>query len=568
MSIAIGASPQRRQHFIEIQNDRVKIPTTLLYDVKTRWNSTLNMLERSVRLREFTKEWLQTYPEFSPLWSTPEEWRQVEYILEVLQPIRFWTLWMSKTRGITIHRVFQVYQDIFDHLEMQIAKLERKRMQWKVDIREGLLKAKLKAAAYYGKTEGPRGVLFGIGACLNPYCKLNLFREWDIDDTSGEAAYEKSYKKEFIGYYDLYYAPMNAQGPDTPIPRSGLNSRSKHLHGSRQRAITISEALAYIESDSEIEPPDSAAEDIDPTHDESPTGIFYEANILEWWKVNAGRFPNLSRMARDILAVQGGSVGVERVFSMARDVIPYRRSRLKSSTIRASMLVKCYEHEELRRELACHDSEREAEKLEEMATLDDYRSWADRKDKGTERDSGCISDDDESHKQDTAWSFVDQDGTRAYGREPRPILPDRGLIESRYARPPPSRSQSQDVDPLAGSEESGEDERIWDSTVNMYVAADTEGEEGSTDEEPQISGEEIGDLDHEGDSPDVGHIEALAGHQAEVCSREAQLGNTESFPVLRVTRGKGRSDFKAAVGVTTRKRTGTGGKEKKKSRLI
>jgi len=66
------------------------------------------------------------------------------------------------------------------------------------------------------------------------------------------------------------------------------------------------------------------------------------------------------------------------------------------------MLVKCYEHEELRRELACHDSEREAEKLEEMATLNDYRSWADRKDKGTERDSGCISDDDESHKQDTA----------------------------------------------------------------------------------------------------------------------------------------------------------------------
>jgi len=38
------------------------------------------------------------------------------------------------------------------------------------------------------------------------------------------------------------------------------------------------------------------------------------------------RLTNLARMARDILAVQGGSVGVELVFSMARDVIPYRRS--------------------------------------------------------------------------------------------------------------------------------------------------------------------------------------------------------------------------------------------------
>jgi len=197
MSIAVGASPQRRQHFIQIQNKGVKIPTTLLYDVKTWWKSTLNMLERFIPLREFTKDWLQTYAEFTPLWSTPEEWREMEYILEVLQPIRFWTLGISKTRGVTIYRVFQVYQDIFDHLEMEISTLEWKRMQWKVDIPEGLLKAKLKAASYYGKTESPRGLLFGIGTCLNPYWKLNLFREWDLD-ASGETEYEKSYKKEFI----------------------------------------------------------------------------------------------------------------------------------------------------------------------------------------------------------------------------------------------------------------------------------------------------------------------------------------------------------------------------------
>jgi len=68
-----------------------------------------------------------------------------------------------------------VYQDIFDHLEMQISKLERKPMQWKVDIRECLVKAKLKAASYYAKTKSPGGLLFGLGTCLNPYSKLNLF---------------------------------------------------------------------------------------------------------------------------------------------------------------------------------------------------------------------------------------------------------------------------------------------------------------------------------------------------------------------------------------------------------
>jgi len=262
------------------------------------------------------------------------------------------------------------------------------------------VKAKLKAPSYYGKTQRPRGLLFGIGTCLNPDCKLNLFREWDLD-ASGETEFEKSYKKELIAYYDLYYAPINNQAPDMSIPRSGPNSRSKHLYSSRPRAVILSEALAYIETDSEIEPPEPDAEATDPTHEACPAGIFYEANILEWWKVNAGRFPNLAWMARDILAVQGGSVGVERVFSMGRDVISYRRSRLKSSSIQSSMLVQSYENKELRRDLAGHDTERESEKLEEMAAAEDYDYWADRKEESIENDNGCISDDNESHKKDT-----------------------------------------------------------------------------------------------------------------------------------------------------------------------
>jgi len=64
------------------------------------------------------------------------------------------------------------------------------------------VKAELKVASYCGKTESPRGLLFCIGTCLNPYCKLNLFRKWDLN-ASGETEYEKSSKKGFIAYYDL-----------------------------------------------------------------------------------------------------------------------------------------------------------------------------------------------------------------------------------------------------------------------------------------------------------------------------------------------------------------------------
>ena len=208
------------------------------------------------------------------------------------------------------------------------------------------MKVKLKAACCYGKTESPRGHWFGIGTCLNPDCKLNLFREWDLI-ASGETDYGKSYKKEFLAYYDLYYASINIQAPDMSIPQCCLNSRSKHLYPSRHRAVILCETLVYLKTNCNIEPPKPDGQVTDPTCQAWPAGISYKANKLEGWKVSGGRFPNVSPMARDILSVQGGSVGVEPVFSMARDVIPYRRSQLQSSTIRSSMLVKSYESGEL-----------------------------------------------------------------------------------------------------------------------------------------------------------------------------------------------------------------------------
>jgi len=163
-------------------------------------------------------------------------------------------------------------------------------------------------------------------------------------------------KSEFIVDYDLHYAPINNPAPDMSIPWSGLNSRFKHLYSSRDRAVILCEVLAHDKTNSVIKPAVPEGQVTDPIREACRAGILYEGNIVELWKVNAGRFPILAPMARDILPVQGGSVVVERVFSMARHVIPYQNSRLKISTFRSSMLMKSYENEELQRVLAGNDS--------------------------------------------------------------------------------------------------------------------------------------------------------------------------------------------------------------------
>ena len=55
------------------------------------------------------------------------------------------------------------------------------------------------------------------------------------------------------------------------------------------------------------------------------------ANILMWWKVHAVRFPYLSRLARRYLAMPGASV--ERLFSVAGQVVTAKRARLDPSTV-------------------------------------------------------------------------------------------------------------------------------------------------------------------------------------------------------------------------------------------
>jgi len=88
-------------------------------DLNTRWNSTLELLERAHRLWKFTSLWLQNpkYTDYRPLFTTQNQWTIVKYVMEVLRPFRYLTLWMSKRHTVTLYHVITVYNDMFDHMD-------------------------------------------------------------------------------------------------------------------------------------------------------------------------------------------------------------------------------------------------------------------------------------------------------------------------------------------------------------------------------------------------------------------------------------------------------------------
>ena len=67
-----------------------------------------------------------------------------------------------------------------------------------------------------------------------------------------------------------------------------------------------------------------------------------DEKILVWWKNNQTKFPILSKIARDYLAMQASSVPSERGFSSSGLTVTDMRSRLHPMTVRSLMCLKSW----------------------------------------------------------------------------------------------------------------------------------------------------------------------------------------------------------------------------------
>jgi hypothetical protein len=88
LAVWIMLTPSRQNEFLDCQIAKDRIPVLPMMDVKTRWNSILEFLDRAYRSWDFTREWLQNpkYTEYWPLFTTQDEWTIVKYVMEVLRP--------------------------------------------------------------------------------------------------------------------------------------------------------------------------------------------------------------------------------------------------------------------------------------------------------------------------------------------------------------------------------------------------------------------------------------------------------------------------------------------------
>jgi len=253
LAILITLTPGHRKEFIDCQKDNVCIAVLPIMDVKTRWNSTRKLLAQTNRSREFTREWLLNpkYTDYRPLFTTQDEWTIVKYVMEVLRPFRYWTLWMSKRHTVTVQHIITVYNKMFDHMDGVMQASPKKKTPWKEDLFFAVKLARQKMSEYYTEVTPTTGILLMSAHILDPFRKLRSYWKWakGMDNNpEDETSYTTQYQEAFLKYVENEYC---AKHRCVPVD----------MHESLQSSNLIPSATASGSCQSSFDPYDLSSDD-------------------------------------------------------------------------------------------------------------------------------------------------------------------------------------------------------------------------------------------------------------------------------------------------------------------
>ncbi|KAG8368691.1 hypothetical protein BUALT_Bualt15G0072000 [Buddleja alternifolia] len=93
----------------------------------------------------------------------------------------------------------------------------------------------------------------------------------------------------------------------------------------------------FVASSSNFSTKASLTSELDFYLEESVLPRTSEFDVLSWWKTNGVKYPNLQKMAKDILAISVSTVASESAFSTSGRLVSPHRNRLHPSTLEALM---------------------------------------------------------------------------------------------------------------------------------------------------------------------------------------------------------------------------------------
>ncbi|XP_034586733.1 zinc finger BED domain-containing protein RICESLEEPER 2-like [Setaria viridis] len=325
----INSSPSRIQDFNEIaQRECLAAKAGLVLDVPNRWNSTHAMIMEAVKYKIVLKRYAQANQQPFP---TEDEFSKVEYIGEFLGVFEETTRAFSADRYATSHMFLDNVLCIHQTLNSP---------EWyKDEVIADLAKAMERKFDKYWN--GNYNMVLVICSILDPRTKvdfLDFFYEKvcrnfiDIDLSKNQA-------KEWLRLYFRKYEEVIRQNDTNVVSQTGASrsmvNRSPVLVLGKRRLEQEFAEYRHQRRGTWIE-----KSELDAYLDEPPVRTDENFEILTWWKTNSNKYPVLSAMARDFLAIPLSTVSSESAFSLSGRILSDNRSSMTPETLEALVCCK------------------------------------------------------------------------------------------------------------------------------------------------------------------------------------------------------------------------------------
>jgi hypothetical protein len=294
--VFIQRSVQRIQHFLALSSGR-----HLARDNSTRWNSWYHMLEVAILLQDVIEEYFMIHGEDeikldrlnAMEWSTL---REIKDFLVILKQ----TTKSLEGHHHTLDRVIPSMDFILSHYEK--AKITYANH----DVLKNMVNSGWqKMEKYYSKTD--ESPAYAASVILNPTRKVMYM------DNYWRSSWAESAKEAVRKLWQEEYKPTNTPNTNTPTSVTMSNEYELWLGAIDAPEVIEDEYEAYL----------------------GAKKVFGYLQPIDYWLDPKQKqdYPNLSRMAIDILSIPAMSSDPERAFSAAKITLTDRRNKLSIDMI-------------------------------------------------------------------------------------------------------------------------------------------------------------------------------------------------------------------------------------------
>ncbi|KAK9080684.1 hypothetical protein SSX86_000442 [Deinandra increscens subsp. villosa] len=284
---------------------------SLCIDVKTRWNSTLRMLESAVHYKLAFQEYALRDSNFE--WCPTEaEWARAEKVCRLLEVFLDTTNLFSgtsyPTSNLFLIEVFKVKKEINNAY---------------ISKDEFLKNMSVPMYEKFEKYWGEMGVLMSIASILDPRFKLlalqfTFERLYPVNELTSRIG---DVTNKLKSLYEKYSKATKVNSSSTK------SSGSPNVHG-----IPEDDFYAYLKS-RPVETPQKTELEM---YLEEPNCEALENpnfDVLQWWRQNCNRFPILSKMAREVFGIPFTTVTSESAFNVGGRILDEYRSALSKDMV-------------------------------------------------------------------------------------------------------------------------------------------------------------------------------------------------------------------------------------------